>query len=247
MADTLTENNTPTSAAAVKHARATVLCPLHYEYQQLHKAGISDIAEIICCGPGPENITHWAEREGSQRERVILAGLAGGLRDSVQTGQAYIASQVVSSDGRRFTSSLQLNYQGDPRNKPKRISVTSVEHPVTDSEGKQALTEKTGADVVDCESAIFAEAAGIFGWQWGIVRGISDDHNTNLPHDIRKWIDEHGKTRTWRVAGGLIFRPWLISNVLTLRYQSKLAMQSVADVLQLIISNDSSAKSDYMN
>jgi len=207
-----------------------VLCALEFERAALVQAGIDLLAEVACCGPGGDGIVRWAEREGPRREHVILAGLAGSLRETLEPGDAFIAATVMSPKGGHFRSAAEVALEGDRH--VRRVVIASSERVLTTREEKRALAEKTGADLVDLESAVFAEAAGIFGWTWAIVRGVSDGAGQNLPAGIEKWVGADGRTRTLPVLLSILRRPWIVPGMLRLRRQSRRAMEAAAEIVR---------------
>jgi nicotinate-nucleotide adenylyltransferase len=215
--------------------RPIILCALEDEARALSRAGLDALARIVICGPGAEGIVRFGEREGSRARLVILAGLAGALRPGRLPGQSFLPATIVAESGRRFSTALATELIArearglSGQTRLRSATIASVDHVVKTVSEKRALAEKTSAELVDMESAMFAEAAGIFGWRWLIVKGVSDAHDEPLPRGIESWVDSSGATRTWRAIASLLARPWLIPAALRLRGQSRKAMQAVAE------------------
>jgi hypothetical protein len=210
--------------------RPTVLCALEFERSILSRATWSGQARIECCGPGAESVVRWSEQHGATRNAVILCGLAGGLRASAPARQAFLVSTVITAAGRQHRSQVEPATHGDDsRRTLRRAVLTSVSRIVATPAEKQALAEKSGAELVDLESGVFAEAAGVFGWRWAIVRGVSDGSEVALPAQVGAWIDSRGRTRTTRVAIDVLTKPWIVPSVLRLRANSIAAMRAVTD------------------
>jgi hypothetical protein len=106
--------------------------------------------------------------------------------------------------------------------------VTSAPIPVRRAEEKVRLADEIGADLVDLESRAFAVAATSRGWRWGIVRGISDAANTDLPGGIERWVDGAGRLRWPFVLAAMSRRPALLGPLLRLRRDAWAAMRAVA-------------------
>jgi len=213
-----------------------VLCATEFERSRLAAAGVGELAELVRCGPGGEGIVSWAESHDTARALVILAGVAGGLRPSVRPGRAYWVSTVFSQKGRQFQVGMAPPTPADPRRPVIRAVAASADAIVTTPREKQAIAETTGADLVDLESGVFAEAAEIFGWRWAIVRGVSDDHETTLPAASERWISPRGRVRGWRVAMSVLRRPWIVPLLLRLRRDSRASLAAVAELLKSALS-----------
>jgi len=229
------------SASPARHGndRPVILCALEFERAVMLRAGLDQRADIICCGPGAEAVVQWSEREGMERRNIVLAGLAGGLRESAIAGRAYLAATIIAPSGRQYRSAFAIelcsSVQRDVREPLRSAIIASVDHVVTARAAKRAIAEKTSAEVIDMESAVFAEAATIFGWRWAVVRGISDDCGDSLPWGIERWVDARGRTRTLRAILSILRRPWILPAVLRLRRNSRAAMASAAEGLRVIL------------
>ncbi len=135
-------------------------------------------------------------------------------------------SAVVGAAGRAWTPNLPGAGGGE------RAVVTSAAASVTSARARGDLARARHADLVDLESEAFAAVATKAGWQWAIVRGISDGPRTALPTGLERWIDPAGRTRPGRVFGGLARRPWVIPSLLRLRGDGAAAMLAVAAVIR---------------
>jgi hypothetical protein len=107
--------------------------------------------------------------------------------------------------------------------------VISAAAPVCRASEKAALAERTGADLIDLESAAFAAAASSRGWRWGIVRGVSDTAHSDLPPDVGLWIDRLGRLRWAALLVAIARRPVLAGFLLRLGRHARQAMKAVAE------------------
>lgn len=196
------------------------------------QAGVGKYCEVRCCGPGA-----LATRQGVQSSEItggpiILAGLAGALREDISKGSAYVATRVIDDAGRSWqpTGIAKGNLHG-----PSGPTIISTVHTITTTQDKRALAELSGADLVDLESAAFAEAASASGRRWAIVCGVSDGLHDTLPEDIDRWVDEQGRTRTSAVIAAILRHPGLVGEVRRLRADSIEAMNAVAEVIRSIL------------
>ncbi len=211
---------------------AVVICPLEFERRALLQAGVGKYCEVSCCGPGA-----LAARQGVQSSAItdgpiILAGLAGALREDIAKGSAYVATRVIDDAGHAWHPPGIA--EGDLPG-PSGPTIISTLHTITTTQDKRALAQRSGADLVDLESAAFAEAASAAGRRWAIVRGVSDGLHDALPEDIDEWVDEQGRTRTSAVIAAILRRPALVGEVRRLRADSIEAMNAVAGVIRTML------------
>lgn len=208
--------------------RPIVVCPLRFEFAVLERAGLGRRARLECCGPGAAAMRSWVERCDAGT-RVLLAGLAGGLRPGNAAGSAWMASAIVDASGRRWAPSWP-----GPHDAPTAVIVESGSA-LTTPAAKRACARHSGADLVDLESAAFAEAAAARGWRWAVVRGVSDDAAAALPPDVERWVDARGRSRPVRAILSLARRPSLIGPVLRVRSDGLTALRSAAELLATLL------------
>ncbi len=199
-----------------------VVTPLRFEQRVLTRA--APPLDLHCCGPGPAAITKWAVAGGRTSRPVVLAGLAGGLSERTTPGSAFAVDRVIDGQGREWP--VPLAAQLGARTPP--VTVISTVKTVTSAAAKRALAGTCGADLVDLESVAFAHAATKLGWTWGIVRGVSDGPDDDLPPGAAGWIDDRGRTRTWRVAADILRSPSMTPRLLALRRHGVAGMRAAA-------------------
>jgi hypothetical protein len=153
---------------------------------------------------------------------VVLVGVAGALAGGLAAGAAVEVSEVVGAG----VAGPSLRLTGLPL-----ARAVSVAAPLADADAKRAERARSGADVVDMESAAFAREAMARGWRWTIVRGISDGALDALPAGVAGWTDADGRTRAARVAVALLRRPALARDAVRLGARSRRAMAAVARAL----------------
>ncbi len=212
---------------------ACVICPLEFERRALLQAGVGKYCEVSCCGPGALAARQGVESSAITDGPIILAGLAGALRADISNGSAYVPTRVIDDAAHswRPTGLAEGNLPG-----PSGPTIISTVHTITTTPDKHALAERSGADLVDLESAAFAEAASAAGRRWAIVRGVSDSLHDMLPEDIDEWVDAQGRTRTSAVIAAILRRPALVGEVRRLRADSIEAMNAVAEVIDSMLS-----------
>ena len=201
------------------------VCPLRFEHEILRPAARRSGWEMSVSGPGTAGIERWAKAirlpSGS---RVVLAGVAGGLSVHAKPGTAAAASEVIDTAGHRWTPTATL---------PGRtLRCLSVDAPLRTPDAKRAAATQHGADMVDMESAAFARVATERGWDWAVVRGVSDGPGDTLPPGIEHWTDAAGATRPLVMAAAVLRHPELLLTLPALGKRSTAAMRAVESVLR---------------
>ncbi len=214
--------------------RPIVVVPLEFERRALLDTAVGQACEIICCGPGAVRVGQWVASCGPGQQPLILVGLGGSLRADIATGTAHRVAKVIDDVGGDWKPTFKG--QDDETSDSRDLTIVSTLHPVTEPAAKRALAQRTGADLVDMESAAFAAAASQIQRPWAVVRGVSDGVADALPDDIEDWIDERGRTKTTAVIGAIVRRPALIGEVRRLRSQSAAAMDGAAKVIDSMLS-----------
>ncbi len=212
---------------------AVVICPLEFERRALLQAGVGKYCEVRCCGPGASAARQGVQSNAITDGPIILAGLAGALRENISKGCAYVATRVIDDAGHAW---LPTGIAEGNLLDPARPTIISTLHTITTTQDRRALAQRSGADLVDLESAAFAKAASATGRPWAIVRGVSDGLHDTLPEDIDEWVDEQGRTRTSAVIAAILRRPALVGEVRRLRADSIEAMNAVAGVIDSMLS-----------
>ena len=194
------------------------------------RRGLARRCHLHCCGPGAEAVAGWTGTIDPGDAPVILAGLAGALRPTHRVGTAHVITEVRPENGKAIIPSWPDRHTNEPpRGGVGAAVVTSVATLVHEPAFKAALAARTGADLVDLESAAFASAAASRGWRWGIVRGVSDAADSDLPADVGTWIDAAGRLRWTALLAALRRRPALAGPLRRLGRDAREAMKAVAE------------------
>jgi hypothetical protein len=217
--------------------RPIILCPLEFERQRLQAAGLEEVGDLICTGPGAESIVVWALNHQVGERKIVLVGLAGALSPEFAAGNAYGITDIVDENGEdEWTPPLVL----DDADQQDKVVATSTHAPLTGRLARKIMSQETGGMLIDLESVAFASSATKHGWtRWGIIRGISDDFTTLLPKGLEEWIDESGQTRWGAVMRSLLLKPMLIPKVVELRQHSTSAMNEAASKLKALLLDES--------
>jgi adenosylhomocysteine nucleosidase len=199
------------------HSPVSIITPLAFEAQRIRPLVTAHKWPLLVSGPGPEGIRRFADQcRIPAGATVILVGLAGGLNPDLQPGDLIIASEVIDAGGTSLTPTLRL-----PEATGRLISIDQICRTPAD---KEQLRAHSGADAVDLESAAFATLAEDRGWNWGILRGISDDASTALPQGCSGWTSPSGRLKPLSLLWSIVKHPGLAMQLPTLGRQSKAAM-----------------------
>lgn len=218
-----------------------ILCPLEFELTAVRRAldrarahapasmpPVSSI-ELIGCGPGGANTIFAVGKLASRRippALIVLAGLAGGLR---RTALCPRVAHVMDLTGARRAP------KASPGGPGSGVTVVGVEQPVFTIAEKRSLLERTGADLVDCESHAFAFECERTGLVWAVVRAVSDGPNHTLPPQVMRWTDPWGKTITGQARRDLLRNPAVIPAVIGLARRSKRAAGAAGDAVVALL------------
>lgn len=207
-------------ALSADHRDLAVICPTVYEARAIRRSAKLRRAQVIVSGPGAEAVRRAVISVRDRVDRVLLAGLAGGLDPAALPGSAYAVVRVSTPDGRRLDAPWLVG------GLPQAALVTAAQI-VSSPAQKTALSQQSGATLVDLEGFHFAEQANMERLRWGIVRGVSDGHDQTLPPGIEKLISPRGRTRHLRAI------VWAIANKPHLAEMPTIIGQSMAG-LQLV-------------
>jgi hypothetical protein len=202
-----------------------IVCPLEFERRSLAPLARARGWTLVRTGPGTAGMDRWARGADlpPAGARVILAGLAGATAP-LSPDRAIRVGTVADQEGNEWTA------PGVPE--PDRaFRCLCVSHVLANPEAKDRAARQWRVDIADMESAPFARLATARGWDWAVVRGISDGVDETLPEGIEGWTDADGCTRLWKVIASILRAPTLLPRLRVLRDRSRRAMRAVAAAL----------------
>jgi len=171
---------------------------------------------------------------GLDRPLVVSAGLCGALDPTLRLGAVVVPDAVQGPDG-----AIDRVSEPDHRAAVARapwvetgVLVTTREVLAT-REAKAEALARTGARVVDLESAFVVRAAAAHGLPALVARGVSDGADEGLPPALIRLVTPEGRLRLGR-AVALIARPATLPRALALRRASIRALRGVARFLAAI-------------
>lgn len=210
-------------------AQAPILvCPLQFERRCLLKTGLGNSYTIETCGPGREGVARWVGAHRNPGRPVVMVGLAGSLVKDHAVGDVVEVEAVVAAGGKRIETNWALPEElGTPR-----VRATSKTRAITSRPGKRSLHAVTTADIVDMESQAFAEHAVDLGWEFGIVRAISDGLDDPLPPGCDNWVDHKGRAAPLAIASSIMRSPTVVRRMRSMQKDGEHAMFAVAQVFE---------------
>lgn len=171
----------------------TIVTPTVRLANALRRTSLATDATTYAVGRSAEAVVRWAETIGPAPGFFIWIGEGDALRATMKPGMLALIASVMSRDGRRFAAPLaRLHDRGE---RIVRSTVVTVDTLPLDSATRRALAERSGAELVDRECALFAEAATLFGWRWAAVLIVRHDVDANLPARVDRWEDLTGRAR----------------------------------------------------
>jgi nucleoside phosphorylase len=106
-----------------------------------------------------------------------------------------------------------------------------VDQPLASVTQKAKTYADTQSDLVDMEAMAFAQIAKKKGWKWGVVKGISDASDQELPSLVEKMATTKGRPHIWQMAWAMASHPQQLPALLTLGRNARRALDSVAACL----------------
>ena len=203
-----------------------IFTAVHAEAQAIAKAlrseGLFGAADIRIIGIRavrlPTNVS------APDIRRIILAGFGGALDPALHIGDVVV-------DG------LPRPCSGEAAFRTGRIH-TALGIVSTPAQ-KAALYLQTGAIAVDMEGEKVRRFAELLGVSFIHVRAISDTATEALDPVILNFVDEFGRVRPLALAGGLLQRPQLISKLVRLGMNARVAGIRLGKVVAELVALDS--------
>ena len=161
---------------------------------------------------------------------MMVFGLAGGLRSEAQTGRVFQIHSVRNIDGSILEPTASLSVFGIGGSIPSAV-VACVNDVVHSPSAKASLAHRTGASLVDMESAHIAQWCLANNWKWCMVRAVLDGPNDTLPPGIMNWCDQNGKLNGWAMLRSVLFHPGLIAALPWLARANRIAGDALRSVL----------------
>jgi hopanoid-associated phosphorylase len=208
-ADSLPRISTPPrparKAPAASHPHILAITGLRRE------ASIASASRVIAIAHGghqPSLRKGLAAAIGPHTRGLISFGVAGGIDPSVKRGATIIADEVIGAGARRWSTNRAWRDEISAL-LPDAIvgSVAAADEPVVTPREKAELLARTGARIVDNESAATAEFAAAHGLPFVVLRVVLDDADTALPPAALVALTKTGGTNFARIAASMLKNP----------------------------------------
>jgi nicotinate-nucleotide adenylyltransferase len=203
----------------------TILAPSAFEASRLRQ-GLSAAAVPVRVvqvgvGPGADFSAPWSESL-TRGDMVILAGVAGALDPTCAPGTAHWVREVVDAEGCRWIPPIQGR---------GAVTLAGADGVVGVPGAKRTERERSGACIVDCESAAFARTATARGWRWGVVRGVSDGAHDTIPPWMPTLLRRDGSVDAGAVASALLTNPMRAAAMVRSGRDAARAMRAACELL----------------
>ena len=139
--------------------------------------------------------------------RLLLVGYSGGLADDATAGSVFAVRTALSDTRETDLSTTAAALAAVLPGLPQRRQMTSPD-PVLTPTAKDQLRRRTGASVVDMETAYLAGWAAKAGVTFASLRVVLDDHLATVPEIAVRCVKPSGQT-DWRGIAAAACRPCL--------------------------------------
>ncbi len=221
--------------ALADEARALGLRPSYAPAVGLHRfelpaqPGGEPIACLhTTCGVGASAASMAAKQlADAGANALITVGYAGALSDTLTSGDLVLAD-ALHSDAQPQTLSQPLYATlfallREHSLNPRSGGLLTSAHVVASAEQKHAAHRRTGAVMVDMESAAVHGFASNNRLGFAALRVILDDADTALPARVLRCVDNYGRVRPRAVAALLLRHPSAVTSLRLLGRQRQLA------------------------
>jgi len=191
---------------------------------------------MVICGIGAERATKAAECLFKMKVSGLISwGIAGGLANSLHSGDLVLPDVVVTTSGDNYHTDTEWN---------KRIKncltdtsviihngrLASSDSILGSSQEKSKYNLSTNACAVDMESAAIAKFADEENLSFIAIRSIIDESSTAIPKYIRKSTNEYGVPSISRLLLSILNSS---GNILDL-YQLSRSMDKAIKTLMIV-------------
>lgn len=203
---------TPTYAEAQPVARALRL------ERQSSRSWTNGRVCLKVIGVGP----HAVERIPRSRwDRIVVAGLAGGLDPALKVGEVIRPSALLDAEAHR---PFRIR-GGDGR------TLVSVRDTINTAGDKQELYARTRAHAVDMETYAIARVWHHVPGGLEVVRVISDAAEDNLPPAIESWLTSTGQARIPAILHSLVLHPMRLRSTTRFMSRASRAARTLGEVI----------------
>lgn len=193
--------------------------------------GDSDDLELVVGGMGRER----AERAARQLvargvDGLVSWGVAGGLDPALEAGVVVLADAIMRSDGSALSSDAEWRHRLETDlDGHVPVSTGSIVHSdrvLSSVQAKNEIRERSGAVIVDMETAAIANVAVESGLPWLAVRVVTDTASMSLPPTVTASSGDDGRLRPAAIAR-LALSPRIWPDLVRLANSTRAAARSM--------------------
>ena len=174
---------------------------------------------LLANGPGPHLVRSLLSSPAIPAWRashVFSIGFCGALDPALLIGDIVVSGEGFVGPTERF----------------RRAEIWSADRVAVTSKEKRQLRHRSGAAVVEMESAAVAEKAREWGLPFRAVKAVSDTADEDLPLDFNLFRDRNGRFQTSRIAAAGFLRPFTtMPALLRLNRNCRRAAESLGEFL----------------
>ena len=157
---------------------------------------------------------------------ILSFGVAGGLDPALPSGSLVVAGTLIAAEG-PYAPDPEWSARLAAATGARLLPVAGSDLLVTSAAEKAALRARTGAAVVDMESAVVAR----LGVPFAVLRAVGDTAGEALPPAAAHGLDEEGNPAPWRVMRALLRRPQDLPGLIRLARRTSTALAALRPVV----------------
>ena len=165
---------------------------------------------------------------------LISWGIAGGISNSINSGDMIIARSVINQRNIYSTShewqKKIISHFKDSSYKIFDGDVVSTERICASFKEKMKLFKETKALAIDMESLGIAEIANASNLDFIIIRTIADNADSNIPKAVIKNIDNFGRINIGKFLASCLFHPTQIYEIILLAKNYKKSLAALTKI-----------------
>jgi len=185
---------------------------------------------VVVGGGHRERTTALVDAMALRAKCLVSFGVAGGLAPGLRAGSLVLSGDVISEDQRWCVErSFRERIGGLAR------EIGAVEGPVLGAASvlatpveKARAWRKTGALVVDLESAVVARAADAAGIPFIVLRAVADPATRKLPPAALIPLSARGTPELRRILAAILRRPQQIPGLIGVARETRRALAALA-------------------
>jgi nucleoside phosphorylase len=136
---------------------------------------------------------------GQAFDRVFVMGLCGSLRSDLTVGTAVTYQSCQDESGEVWRCEVEANIM-------QVVTGWTSDRVICSAVNKQALADRTNADVVDMEGTAICQFFAAQKIPVTMLRVVSDDVAGDIP-DLRQAFDAQGNLRPWDLGWAFVRQP----------------------------------------